>query len=313
MTNVEVTTRIESPSFADGADLAPRSPSGPETLASPPGSELPWTVIRPQPGSRLLDLVELWRYRDLLWMLALRDIKVRYKQTLIGAAWAVIQPLGTMSIFYVLFRLMGAKAVSEGVPYAVSAYGALLIWQLFSTSLSQSSNSLVDQQALIKKVYFPRLIFPLAPILAALVDFAVALVLLFVLTAWYGVGLHATAAALPLFVLMAVVTALAVGLWFSALSAMYRDFRYVVPFLAQLWLYVTPVLYETASVIPERWRLWYFFNPMAGIIEGFRWALFGVGSLPIAHLAASMAAVAVILTTGLAYFRHVEETLADWV
>ncbi len=286
---------------------------GPRTFAALPGTEPPLTVIRPESGWSLIDPVELWRYRDLLWMLALRDIKVRYKQTIIGAAWAVIQPLATMLIFYVLFRLMGARVVSAGVPYAVSAYGALLIWQLFATSLTQSSNSLVDQQALIKKVYFPRLIFPLAPILAALLDFAIALVLLFVLMAWYGVGLHGTAAALPLFVFMAVVTALAVGLWFSALSAMYRDFRYVVPFMAQLWFYVSPVLYETASVVPQRWRLWYFFNPMAGIIEGFRWALFGIGSLPIAHLAASMGAVAVILTTGLIYFRHVEDTLADWV
>ena len=281
----------------------------PETDAS----AAPLTILRAESGWGLLNLRELWQYRDLLWMLALRDIKVRYKQTLIGAAWAILQPLATMTVFYVLFALMGAKAVSEGVPYAVSTYAALLLWQLFSTSLTQSSNSLVDQQALIKKIYFPRLIFPLAPILAALVDFAIALLLLAAMMLWYGVGLRWSALGLPVFVLLAIVTALAVGLWFSALGAMYRDFRYVVPFVAQLSLYVTPVLYETGSVVPARWRLWYFFNPMAGIVEGFRWALFGVGSLPIAHLGVSMFMVLALLTTGLWYFRRIEDTLADWV
>jgi lipopolysaccharide transport system permease protein len=309
-THLPQTGATEAPQ-APGTD-APAAASS-RRLASARRDDPPPLIIRPQSGWRLIEPVELWRYRDLLWMLALRDIKVRYKQTIIGAAWAVLQPLATMLVFYALFALLGAKAVSAGVPYAVSAYGALLVWQLFSTSLTQSSNSLVDQQALIKKVYFPRLIYPLAPILAALLDFAISMVLLVVLMAWYSVGLHWTAAVLPLLLVMVVTTALSVGLWFSALSAMYRDFRYVVPFVAQLWLYVTPVLYETASVVPQRWRLWYFFNPMAGIVEGFRWALFGIGSLPIAHLAVSMAAVAVLLATGLIYFRRVEDTLADWV
>lgn len=297
------------------AALSPTESSSQEgrVRAAPPGDEPVLVIIRPRSRWGLFDLVELWHYRDLLWMLALRDVKVRYKQTLIGAAWAIVQPLATMAVFWALFTLLGTQAVSTGVPYAVSTYGALLLWQLFSTSLTQSSNSLVDQQALVKKVYFPRLIFPLAPILAALVDFAIALGLLVIMILWYQVPLHWTALALPVFVLLSLVTALAVGLWFSALSAMYRDFRYVVPFVAQLWLYITPVLYETGKVIPESWRLWYFFNPMSGIIEGFRWSLFGVGSLPIAHLAVSMVAVLGLLASGLWYFRRIEDTLADWV
>jgi len=278
-----------------------------------PSDQAAWTVIRARGGWRLLDLAELWRYRDLLWMLALRDIKVRYKQTLIGVAWAILQPLAMMVIFYGLFRLLGARAVAQGVPYAVSAYSGLLLWQLFSTSLSQASNSLVDNQAIVKKIYFPRLFFPLAPIVAALVDFAVALTLLAGMVFWYGVAIGWSVLAAPLFVLLAVITALAVALWFSALSAMYRDFRYLVPFLLQLWLFVTPVLYETGSVIPERWRLWYFLNPMAGIVEGFRWTIFGLSAPPLGDLGVSMAGVAALLLTGLWYFRWAEGTIADWV
>jgi lipopolysaccharide transport system permease protein len=271
------------------------------------------SVIDAESSWRLVDLAELWRYRDLLWMLALRDIKVRYKQTIIGAAWAVVQPLATMAVFAVLFGLMGATAVAGTVPYAVSVFAALLVWQLFAGSLSQSATSLVTNQAMLKKVYCPRIVFPLAPILAALADFAVALVLLIGLMAWYGVYPSWSVAAMPLFVLLAVLTALAAGLWLSALSAMYRDFMYVVPFLTQFWLYVTPVVYETKSVIPERWRPLYFLNPMAGIVEGFRWSLFGSAELPIVGLLISMAAVLVVLITGLMYFRRIEDTLADWV
>lgn len=271
------------------------------------------TVIRPEGGWRLLDLVELWRCRDLLWMLALRDIKVRYKQTLIGAAWAILQPLATMAVFTVLFGLMGAKATMGTVPYVVSVYGALLVWQLFATSLAQSSTALVNNQNMIKKVYCPRIVFPLAPVLAALVDFAVALMLLVPLMAWYGVAPSWPILALPLFVLLAVLTALAVGLWLAALSAMYRDFMYVVPFLTQLWFFSTPVVYETTRVIPAEWRPLYFLNPMAGVVEGFRWAVFGTVELPVFGLATSMVSVSLILLGGLVYFRRIENTLADWV
>lgn len=275
---------------------------------------VPWdTVIRPGGGWSLVELAELWRYRDLLWMLALRDIKVRYKQTIIGAAWAVLQPLATMAVFAVLFRLMGAKATAGAVPYAVSVYGALLVWQLFATSLAQSSTSLVNNQNLIKKVYCPRIVFPLAPVLAALVDFGVALVLLVPLMAWYGVAPSWPLVALPLFVLLAVVTALAAGVWLAALSAMYRDFMYVVPFLTQFWLFVTPVVYETDSVMPEKWRPLFFLNPMAGVVEGFRWSVFGSSQLPALGLAISSTVVLLVLLSGLMYFRRTENTLADWV
>lgn len=275
--------------------------------------DAPFTVIRGGSQSIREDVVETWRYRDLLWTLALRDIRVRYKQTLIGAAWAIVQPLATMAVFAMLFLLMGAKASTGAVPYVVSAYGALLVWQLFATSLAQSALSLVNNQAMIKKVYCPRMVFPLAPVLAALVDFTVAFALLIPLMAWYGVLPSWPIVTLPLFVALAVLTALAVGLWLAALSAMYRDFMYVVPFLVQFWLYITPVVYETASVVPARWRPLYYLNPMAGVVEGFRWSVFGSVELPLGGLAISTFAVGVILATGLLYFRRIENTLADWV
>jgi lipopolysaccharide transport system permease protein len=283
-----------------------------EIVATSP-CEAPVTIIRPASGWQLLDLVELWHYRDLLWMLALRDIKVRYKQTIIGVAWAVLQPLATMAVFAVLFGLMGAKATAGGVPYAVTTYGALLVWQLFATSLAHSSVSLVSNQAMIKKVYCPRIVFPLAPVLAALVDFAVGLVLLIPLMVKFGVAPSWPIVTMPLFVMLALLTALAAGVWLAALSAMYRDFMYVVPFLTQFWLFVTPVVYETAGVIPAKWRPLYFLNPMAGVVEGFRWSVFGSVELPVVGLAISTAAVLVILLAGLAYFRRIENTLADWV
>ena len=272
-----------------------------------------WTIIRPPSRWQMLDLVELWHYRDLLRMLAWRDIKVRYKQTLIGAAWAIVQPLSTMLIFYVLFGLLGAKPVSGEVPYMVSVYSGLLLWQLFAGSLTRSSASLFENQALLTKVYCPRLVFPLAPVLVALVDFAVACVILVGLMVWCGVVPTWSLAAVPVFVLLTALTALAFGLWFASLAAMYRDFVYVVPFVVQIWMYLTPVLYESDSVVPERWRAWYFLNPMAGIVEGFRWALFGQRLPSATCCAMSATAVAVLLLGGLLYFRRVEQTLADWV
>lgn len=271
-----------------------------------------WTVIRAESRWRLVDLRELWRYRDLLWMLAVRDIKVRYKQTIIGAAWTVLQPLLTMSIFYVLFGLIGAKPVSGDVSYALSAYAGLILWQLFATSLTRASTSLVDNQMLLKKVYCPRLVFPLSPSIVALVDFGVASLLLVAMMAAKGVVPGWQLAAVPLLVLLTLMTALAFGVWFASLAAMYRDFAYVVPFCVQIWLYITPVLYEADKVVPPQWRLVYFLNPMAGIVEGFRWALFGMGNFPWG-MAVSLSVVALLLVSGLAYFRRVEDTLADWV
>jgi lipopolysaccharide transport system permease protein len=270
-------------------------------------------IIRADGGWPLIDLPGLWRARDLLWMLALRDLKVRYKQTVIGAAWAIIQPLLTMTIFYVLFRLMRSEPVSSGLPYILSTYSALLVWQLFATSLLRASSSLVDNQALLKKVYCPRLVFPLAPTIVALVDFAIACVLLAGLMLWYHRVPGWPLAAAPLLILLTITTAWAFGIWFAALAAMYRDFMFVVPFMTQIWLWLTPVLYETGKVIPEKWRFAYFLNPMAGIVEGFRWSLFGTGNVSVPHMMISLVVVVVLLVTGLMYFSRVEETLADWV
>ena len=271
------------------------------------------TLIRPSSAWRPIHLAELWQHRELLGILAWRDIKVRYKQTLLGAVWAILQPLLTMLVFYALFRLLGARPTSGGVPYAVSTFAALIVWQLFATSMASASDSLIVNQGLIKKVYFPRLIIPLAPVLAGLVDFAVAFALLVAMMVALGVEVSWTILTLPAFVLLAVLTALAVGMWLSGLSAMYRDFRYTIPFLAQIWLFVTPVVYETASVVPEEWRPLYFLNPMAGVVEGFRWALFGTTGLYGSSLAVSVAAVAVLLLGGLYFFKSLERTLADWV
>ena len=312
MTAEDSTISHDRPMNLDTPDTAQKMASVP----SDAGGKLSLLVVRAGSGWRvweLLNLTDLWQYRDLLWMLALRDIKVRYKQTVMGAAWAVFQPLATMAIFYALFALLNARPVSEGVPYVLSAYAGLVLWQLFSTSLSRSSLSLVENQALVKKVYCPRLVFPMAPIIASLLDFAVAFGLLVLMLAYYGVVPGWTLLALPIPVFLVMMTALAVSLWLAALCAMYRDFQYVIPFLAQIWLYVTPVLYESGAVIPAKWRTLYFLNPMAGIVEGFRWALFGKISVPAGSLTISIITVAAVLVTGLIYFRHCEDTLADWV
>jgi lipopolysaccharide transport system permease protein len=276
--------------------------------------------IRPPRGWQPLNLAELWRYRELLWFLAVRDVRVRYKQTALGVAWAVIQPLFTMLVFTIFFgKLGGLEAhVPEGVPYTVYTLCALLPWQLFSYALTQSSNSVVAEQRLITKVYFPRLIVPLSSVLSALADFAIALVLLLVLMAGYhltgkyqmAVGLHLLA--LPLFVLLAVATALAVGLWLAALNVQYRDVRYTIVFLAQVWMFASPVAYPS-DLVPERWRPLYGLNPMAGVIEGFRWSMFGRDDPSWPLLAVSMTAVAVLLVGGLFYFRRAEKVFADVV
>ena len=276
-------------------------------------------VIVPARGWVGLDLAELWRYRELIGFLALRDIRIRYKQSLLGIAWAVIQPLLTMVVFTLLFRMLlgrhGMPTV-EGVPYAVSTYCALVPWQLFATSLASSGDSLVSNQHLIRKVYFPRLVAPIAPILAALLDFGIALVVLFGMMLYSGVELGPSLLAVPLFVLFAVLTALAVSLWLSAANAIYRDVRFATPFLVQIWMFVTPVVYTTASVMkdqPEWVQLVYGLNPMAGVTEGFRWALLGAAAPPATVLVASIVAVLVLLVGGAFYFRRMERTFTDLV
>jgi lipopolysaccharide transport system permease protein len=268
-------------------------------------------VIRPARGIFELRLRELWDYRELLYFLVWRDIKVRYKQTALGAAWAVIQPVMTMVVFSIFFGRL-AKVPSNGLPYPVFAFTALLPWQLFSFALTESSNSLVSSQNLITKVYFPRLVIPLSSVLAGIVDFAIAFVVLLVLMAYYGIRPTAAIVWLPFFVLLAVVSALSVGLWLSALNVKFRDVRYTIPFLTQLWMFATPVAYPS-SIIPQPWRTWSGLNPMAGVVEGFRWALLGDGLIPGALLWVSAVAVLLLFTGGLIYFRRTEATFADIV
>jgi lipopolysaccharide transport system permease protein len=271
------------------------------------------TVIGPPGGWRLLDVVELWRYRDLLLLLVWRDISVRYKQTLLGGAWAVIQPLFTMVIFTVFFgRLAGLdQQIAGGIPYSVYTYSALLAWQLFANALNGSSRSLVAQRNIITKVYFPRLLVPLAPILAGLVDFAVASAFLVVLMAWYGIWPGWQLLAFPCFVLLAIVASLAVGIWLSAVNAIYRDVEYTLPFLTQVWLFLTPIAYP-ASLVPPAWRPVYGLNPMVGVVEGIRWSLFGTEA-PGGMLLVSAATVTALLVGGIWYFRRMERVFLDVV
>ena len=271
----------------------------------------PALVIRPASGFVPLDLQEVWNYRELLYFLTWRDVKVRYKQTVLGVAWAVIQPLFMMLIFTIFFGKL-AKVPSDGLPYPVFAFTALLPWQMFSRALTDASTSLVVNERLITKVYFPRLLVPASAVLASLVDFAIALILLVGMMFYYSIVPTGAVWTLPLFILLALMTALGIGFWLSALDATYRDVRYTLPFLTQLWLFATPVIYP-ASMVPDNWRLLYGLNPMAGVVEGFRWALLGKGGAPDPLLAVSAIAVLMIFVGGLYYFSRMEETLADVV
>ncbi len=275
------------------------------------------TRIRPSRGWRAIDLREVWRYRELLWFLTLRDIKLRYKQTALGVSWAVLQPLFTMAVFTVFFGKLG-KLPSDGKPYALFVLAALLPWQLFAYALTQSSNSLVNEQRLITKVYFPRLIVPIASVLSGLVDFLVAFGLMVAMMAagpifgWFNVKPTAAVLAIPIFTLFAVLTALAFGLWLSALNVQYRDVRYTIPFLTQFWMFLTPVAYP-ASLVPAKYRLLYGLNPMAGVVEGFRWALLDTDAPAWGMMAVSFGVVVALLAGGLFYFRRMERTFADVV
>jgi lipopolysaccharide transport system permease protein len=266
-------------------------------------------VLEPSNGFIKLNLRDVWAYRELLYFLIWRDVKVRYKQTALGAAWAILQPVLTMAVFSVFFGRF-ARMPSDGVPYPVFAFAALLPWQLFAFALTQSANSLVENQNLITKVYFPRLIVPLAAVLAGLVDFSIALVFLLGLMWYYHIVPTAAVALLPLFVALAIATALAVGLWLSSLNVKFRDVRYTIPFLTQVWMFATPVAYPS-SIVPEQWRAWLGLNPLAGVVEGFRWALLGKSHPSIPLLGVSVAAVTALLVGGLVYFRKTEATFAD--
>jgi len=283
--------------------------NNPVDLFLNPNSPEAHIVIEPPRSWVTLDLKELWRYRELLFFLAWRDIKVRYKQTALGAAWAILQPLLTMIVFSVIFGQL-AKLPSDGIPYPVFTYTALLPWQLFSFSLGNSSNSLISSQNLISKVYFPRLIIPLASVLGGVVDFLIAFVVLLGLIAYYRIVPTLAIVYLPLFVLLALISALAVGTWLSALSVQYRDVRYIVPFLTQFWMYATPIAYAS-SLIPEKWRVLYGLNPMTGVVEGFRWALLGNTMNNGSMIWISAIVVSIMFISGLFYFRRMEDRFAD--
>jgi lipopolysaccharide transport system permease protein len=271
----------------------------------------PVHVIAPSRRWVPLDLGELWQYRELLYFLVWREVKVRYKQTALGVAWAIIQPLFTMVVFSVFFGKFGHMP-SDGLPYPVFAYCALLPWQLFAFALTESSNSVVSNQRLITKVYFPRLIIPIATIGVGLVDFGIASVVLAGMMAYYGILPGAAIWTVPLWALLAVLTALGAGLWLSALNVKYRDVRYTLTFLTQIWLFATPVAYSS-SIVPAAWRPAYALNPMVGVIEGFRWALLGGATSPGVMTAVSVLTVAALLVGGLFYFRRMERTFADVV
>jgi len=271
--------------------------------------DIPVFDIQPTRVWSSLNLRELWQYRELLFILIWRDIKVRYKQTVLGAAWAVLQPLLTMVVFSVFLGKL-AKVPSDNIPYPIFTYVALLPWQLFDRALTESGNSLINNQSLITKIYFPRLIIPLAAVLSGLVDFAIAFVVLLVMMVAYGIVPTLAVVTLPLLVVLALATALAAGLWLSALNVEYRDFRYAIPFLAQFWFYATPIVYP-ASLLDMKWRIVYALNPMVGVVEGFRWALLGKQSQVGPLILVSSLVVLVMLIGGVLYFRRMEDTFAD--
>jgi len=274
-------------------------------------SDLPLTVIEPSKGWVSLKLDELWEYRELLYFLTWRDIKVRYKQTVLGATWAIIQPFFTMVVFSLFFGQL-AKIPSDGVPYPIFSYTALVPWTFFAAGLAQSSNSLVGSANLIKKVYFPRLTIPIATVLSGVVDFFLAFIVLFGMMLFYGIVPTINVIWLPLFVLLALVTSLGVGLWLSAMNVQFRDVRYTIPFLTQFWLFATPIAYPS-SLLDEPWRTLYGLNPMVGVVEGFRWALLGTDTAPGPIIIVSALAALALLVSGAFYFRRLEKTFADVV
>jgi len=269
------------------------------------------TIIQPSRGWVSLRLGALWRYRELLYFLVWRDVKVRYKQTVLGASWAILQPFFTMLIFSIFFGKL-ARMPSDGVPYPLFAYVALVPWTFFANGLTLSSNSLIANQGLLRKVYFPRLVIPLAAVASGLLDFVIAFVVLFGMLVWYGIVPTWHVLWLPALVVLALVTSLGAGLWFSALSVMYRDVQYVVPFLVQVWLYSTPIVYP-ASLVPAGWRTAYAINPMVGVVEGFRWALLGTGTAPGPMILVSALAALAMTFGGLVFFRRMERTFSDMV
>jgi homopolymeric O-antigen transport system permease protein len=267
--------------------------------------------IEPSRGWAALRLQDVWEYRELLYFLVWRDIKIRYKQTVLGAGWAILQPFFTMVIFAIFFGRL-AKLPSDGVPYPIFAYAALVPWTFFSNGLTQAINSVVGGGSLIKKVYFPRMIMPLAAVMAGIVDFLFAFIVLIGMVLYFGIVPTWRIVTLPMFVGMVIVAALSVALWLSALNVQYRDIRYIAPFIVQAWLFATPIAYPS-SLLSDSWRIVYGLNPMVGVVEGFRWALLGTGTAPGAMIVVSSAMCVALLLGGAYYFRRVERTFADVV
>jgi len=274
-------------------------------------TDLSVTIIQPSQGWVSLKLHELWEYRELLYFLTWRDIKVRYKQTVLGAAWAIIQPFFTMVVFSLFFGKL-AKMPSDGIPYPIFSYAALVPWTFFANGLNQSSNSLVGSANLIKKVYFPRLIVPISSLISGVVDFLLSFLVLLGMMLYFGILPTWNVVWLPLLLLLALAVALGVGLWLSAMNVRYRDVRYVVPFLIQIWLFATPIAYPS-SLLSEPWRTLYGINPMVGVVEGFRWALLGTDTAPGPMIAVSSLIAMALLISGAFYFRRMEKTFADVV
>ena len=274
----------------------------------------PTTIyIKPTTGLAALNLRDLWTYRELVYFMVWRDVRVRYKQTMLGAAWAIIQPVLTMLVFTFIFGRVAKLPTDSNIPYPIFSYVALLPWGLFVTALNQASRSLTSNNNMITKIYFPRLVLPLASVLSGLVDFVIAFVILIGMMIYYGIIPSLNALwALPLFLLLAIITALGVALWLAALNVQYRDVNYALPFMTQFWLFLTPVAYS-AALISEKWQLVYSLNPMAGVVNGFRWALLGTDTGPGPEMAISVAISLLILIGGLFYFRNMEKTFADTI
>jgi lipopolysaccharide transport system permease protein len=270
---------------------------------------VPVTRIQPTQGWLSLRLDKLWEYRELLFFFAWREIKVRYRQTILGALWAILQPLFTMVIFSLFFGRL-ANVPSDGLPYPIFSYAALVPWTFFATALTQASNSLVLGANMVKKIYFPRLTLPMATVLAGVIDFGLAFLVLLGMMLFYGIVPTSNVVWLPLFALLALLTALGVSVWLSALNVQFRDVRYTIPFLTQAWLFVTPIAYPS-SLLPEPWRTLYGLNPMAGVVEGFRWALLGTDTAPGPMLLVSALVALALFVGGAYYFRRMEQTFAD--
>jgi lipopolysaccharide transport system permease protein len=288
-------------------------PKSTAIIKSEPGT----IVLRPSRGWTALNLRDLWLYRELVYFMTWRDLKVRYKQTLLGVSWAVLNPFLQMVIFSIIFGQL-AKVSSDGLPYPLFSFTALLPWTLFANALNNASRSLVSHQNMVTKIYFPRLVLPLASVVAGVVDFLLAFLVLIGMMIYYNVTgvthltLNWAMLTLPLFLLLALVTALGAALWLSALYVKYRDVNYIIPFLAEVWKYLSPVVYST-TLIPEKWQIIYALNPMVGVVNGFRWALLGTPTPPDIRLVASVAVALFLLISGLFYFRNMEKTFADTI